>query len=127
MVHTTDGSTAVIGIGNCQSLLEATLLGLGDACNANRIGRDTHLFDVFLQSLLHFVELAVDTFQSITCNILALAQVLGIAIRGHIAHMDNGNDWLGALGTYISGLESYPNGRSVDANRTQTIENNQAM
>ena len=127
MVHTADGSIAVIGLGNCQFLLEATLLGLGNVSHADRIGRDTHLFDVFLQSLLYFMELAVDTFQSITCNILALAQVLGIAIHRYIAHLDIRDDWIGALGTYFGGLEPYPACSSMDANRTQTIENNQAM
>ena len=67
------GSIAVIGLGNCQSLLEATLLGLGNVGNANSIGRDTHLFDVFLQSLLHFVELAIDILQPIACYLLVLA------------------------------------------------------
>ena len=124
MVHTTDGSTAVIGLGNCQPSLEATLLGLGNVSHADCFGRDTHLFDVFLQSLLHILELAIDTFQPIACYLLVLAQVLGIAIYGYIAHLDIRDDWLGSLGTYIGGLESYPARRSVDANCTQTIENN---
>lgn len=124
MVYTADGSTAVIGIGDCQSLLEATLLGLGNGSHADRIGRDTHLFDVFLQSLLHFVELAIDTLQPIACYLLVLAQVLGIAIYGYIARMDIRDDWLGALGTHFGGLEPYPACSSVDANRTQTSENN---
>ena len=121
MVHAADGSTALIGIGNCQSLLEATLLGLGNVSHADCFGRDTHLFDVFLQSLLHFVELAVDTFQSITCYSVALAQVLGIAIHRHIAHLDIRDDWLGALGTYLGGLEPYPACRSMDDNSDQAI------
>lgn len=126
MVYTTNGSIAVIGLGNCQSLLEATLLGLGNVSHADRIGRDTHLFDVFLQSLLHFVELVVDTLQPIACYPLALAQVLGIAIRRHIAHLDIRDDWFGSLGTYSSGLEPYPACSGVDTNRIETIEYNQA-
>ena len=66
-------STAVIGIGNCQPSLEATLLGLGNVSHADRIGRDTHLFDVFLQSLLHIMELVVDSIQPIACYSVALA------------------------------------------------------
>ena len=73
MVHTADGSFAVMTIGDCQSLLEKTLLGLDDVDYANCIGCDTHLFDVFLQSLLHFMELVVDTIQSIACYLLVLA------------------------------------------------------
>ena len=122
MVYTTNGSIAIIAIGDCQSLLEATLLGLGNVGNADCFGRDTHLFDVFLQSLLHFVELAIDTLQPIACYLLVLAQVLGIAIYGYIAHLDIRDDWLGSLGTYIGRLEPYPACSSMDVNRIETIE-----
>ena len=126
MVYTTNGSIAIIAIGYSQPLLETTLLGLGNVSHADCFGRDTHLFDVFLQSLLHFVELAIDTLQPIACYLLVLAQVLGIAIYGYIAHLDIRDDWLGSLGTYIGGLESYLACGGVDANCIETIENNQA-
>lgn len=100
--------------------MEETVLGLGHASDADRIGSYTHIFDVFLQSLLHIVELALDSVQSIACNILVLAQVLGIALCGYIAHMDIRDDWLGTLGTYIGGLEPYPACRSVDGNYYET-------
>jgi hypothetical protein len=54
---------------------------------------------------------------------VALAQILGIAIRGHVAHLDISDDWFGSLGTYFGGLEPYPACSSMDANCTQTIEN----
>ena len=40
--------------------------------------------------------------------------------------MDISDDWLGSLGTYLSGLESHPARCIVDANCIETIENNQA-
>ena len=126
MVYATDSSTIAIVIEYSQLVLGASILGLGDVGNANSTRCDTHLFDVFLQSLLHFVELAVDTFQSIACHLLALAQVLGIAIHRHLAHMDISDDWLGTLGTYTGGLEPYPACGGMDANCTQTIEYTQA-
>ena len=122
MVHTTNGRIAVIGIGDCQSLLETTLLGLGNVSHADCFGRDTHLFDVFLQSLLHILELAIDSLQPIACYLLVLAQVLGIAIYGHFVHLDIRDDWIGALGAYLGGLESYPACSSMDANCIETIE-----
>ena len=124
MVYTTDGSTAVIGLGNCQPLLEATLLGFGNVSHADSSRRVTHLFDVFLQSLLHFVELAIDTLQPIACYLLVLAQLLGIAIYGYIAHLDVRDDWFGSLGTYFGRLEPHLARGSVDANRIETIEDN---
>jgi hypothetical protein len=69
------------------------------------------------------VELAIDTFQPIACYSVVLAQILGIAIRGHVAHLDISDDWFGSLGTYFGGLEPYPACSSMDANCTQTIEN----
>ena len=102
----------------------ASLLGLGNVGDANGVRCNTYLSDVFLQSVLHFVELVIDSIQSIACNLLVLAQILGIAIYGYITHLDIGNDWIGSLGTYLGGLESYPACGGVDANRSETIENN---
>ena len=73
------------------------------------------------------MELVVDSIQPIASDFLEMAQVLGIAIHRYIAHLDIRDDWLGALGTHFGGLEPYPARCSVDANRTQTIEDNQAM
>ena len=63
------------------------------------------------------MELAVDSIQPIVSDFLEMAQVLGIAICGCIAHMDNGNDWLGSLGTYLGGLEPYLARSGMDVNR----------
>ena len=126
MVYATDSSTIAIVIEYSQLVLGASILGLGDVGNANSTRCDTHLFDVFLQFVLHFLELVTHSIQSITCNLMEMAQILGIIIYGYFTHLDNSNDWFGSLGTYIGGLEPYPACGGMDANCTQTIEYTQA-
>jgi hypothetical protein len=53
---------------------------------------------------------------------LVLAQVLGFALCGYIAHLDMCDDWFGSLGTYLGGLEPYLARSSMDGNSVQTIE-----
>ena len=115
MVYATDSSTIAIVIEYSQLVLGASILGLGDVGNANGIGCDTHLFDVFLESLLHILELAIDSIQPIASDFLEMAQILGTTIYGYFTHLDIGNDWLGSLGTYFGRLESYPACSSMDA------------
>lgn len=124
MVYTHDGGTVVVDIGICQPFLPASVCGLDDAGNADSVGYNTCIFDVFLQPLLYIMELAVDSIQSITCLMLEMAQVLGFALYGNITHLDDGNDGVGSLGTYLGGLEPYLASGGMDANRVETIEYN---
>ena len=92
------------------SILRLADVGSADPC---RLLYD--LFDMLLRPLLYGVELANNPLQSLATYFLALAQILGIAIyRGvnNLVPCDGCDDY---LGTCVSGLESYPNGRSLDS------------
>ena len=103
------------------SVLRLADVGSADPC---RLLYD--LFDMFLRPLLYGVELANNPLQPIACNLLALAQVLGIAIRRNISGMVYRYGSRYAMGTCLSRLESYPNGRSMDSDYSSSnrYENN---
>ena len=96
--------------------METPLFRLADVGSADPCRLLYDLFDMFLRPLLYGVELANNPLQSIATYLLALAQVLGIAIRRGVNNLvpcDGCDDY---LGTCVGGLESYPNGRSMDNN-----------
>ena len=93
-----------------------SVLRLADVGSADPYRLLYDLSDMLLRPLLYRLELATHPLQPIACNLLVLAQALGIAIcRGinNLVPCDGCNDH---LGTCVSGLESYCNGRSVDNN-----------
>lgn len=122
MVYTYDGCTLVADISISQPFLPAPVCGLDDAGYADSIGYNTCIFDVLLQPLLYIMELATHSIQSITCLVLEMAQVLGFALYRNIAHLDDGNDGVGSLGTYLGRLEPYLASGGMDADRVETIE-----
>ena len=93
------------------SVLRLADVGSADPC---RLLYD--LFDMLLRPLLYRLELATHPLQPIACNLLALAQILGIAIRRNISSMVYRYGSRYTMGTCLSRLEPYPNGRSMDNN-----------
>ena len=96
--------------------METPLFRLADVGSADPCRLLYDLSDMLLRPLLYGLELANNSFQPLATYLLVLAQVLGIAIcRGvnNLVPCDGSDDY---LGTCVGGLESYPNGRSVDDN-----------
>ena len=103
------------------SVLRLADVGSADPC---RLLYD--LPDLLLRPLLYRLELANNPFQPLATYLLALAQVLGIAIRWNISSMVLGNGSNDHLGTCVGGLESYSHGSSMDNNTdsSKKLKNN---
>ena len=103
------------------SVLRLADVGSADPC---RLLYD--LFDMLLRPLLYRLELAIHPLQPIACNLLALAQVLGIAIRRNISSMVRSHGKHDIVGTSKSGLVPCSNGRSMDSDYSSSnrYENN---
>jgi hypothetical protein len=120
MVHTVDGNLADVVIGDCQSLLEQALWRLGNVGNTNSLRCHFSLLDVFFQSMLCILELALDTVQSTTRHIMVLAKMVGITLCNSLIIMVCGNDGHCLLGTRLGGLATYIIGLDMDGRATQT-------
>ena len=88
------------------------LADVGSA-NSHRVRND--ILDLLLRPMLYGMEFADNTFQSATCYLLEMAQVLGFAIRRNFGSMVHCNDCNKCLGTCVGGLESYCDSNSMDS------------
>ena len=61
------------------------------------------------------LELVAHSIQHLAYYLLEMAQILGIALRRYIAHLDICDDWFGSLGTYTGRLEPYIISSNMDA------------
>ena len=125
-----DGYHADVDIGDCQSLLEQTLWRLGNVDDANTLRCHFSLLDVFLQSMLCILELALDTIQSSTRYVVVLEKMVGITLCDSLNVMVWCDDCYVTLGTCVGGLVPYligldMDGRAIEANCT--LETNQML
>lgn len=106
--------------------METPLFRLADVGSADPCRLLYDLLDMLLRPLLYRLELADNPLQPIATYLLALAQVLGIAIRGNFSNMVYRNDCNKCMGQCVGGLEPYSNGRSVDSHYASSnrYENN---
>ena len=92
-----------------------------DVVGANCGWSGYDVFDLFLQFVLYFLELALDTFQSPASNFLVLAQVLGATLCVCDDGMVFGYGGEFTLGTCAGGLVPYLIGACMVTGSTEAI------